>query len=118
MGRRTRRYIFFFFAIAIGVAIGVLLGWAYNPLNTSNSGLESLRVDYKTDTILMIAKLYQSDGELDATLGRLSSLGDDDPSDLLQIAINYAAQHAYASADIAVMQALADDIAGLSSQPE
>ncbi len=117
MGRRTRRYVFFFLAIAIGIAIGVLLGWAFNPLNTVNTGLDSLRIDYKTDTVLMVAQLYQSEGDLPAALTRLSTLGEDIP-DLMQSAINYATQHDYATADINAMQNLADDIAGHSPLSE
>ena len=114
MGRRIRRYVFFFLAIAMGVAIGVLLGWTFNPLNTVDTGFDSLRIDYKTDTILMVSQLYQSEGDLDAALARLSTLGDGVPSDLMRMAITYATQHAYAPADINAMQNLADDIAGLS----
>ena len=114
MGRRIRRYVFFVLAIASGVAIGVLLGWAFNPLNIVDTGLDSLRIDYKTDTILMVAQLYQSEGDLPAASTRLSSLGDANPLDLMQNAINYATQHDYAPADIDAMQNLANDIADLS----
>jgi hypothetical protein len=110
--------VFFFLAIASGIVIGVLLGWAFNPLNTANTGLDSLRIDYKTDTILMVSQLYQSEGDLSAALARLSTLGDANPSDLMQIAINYATQHDYALADITAMQNLADDIADLSPLSE
>lgn len=118
MGRRTRRYVFFFLAIAIGVAIGVLLGWAFNPLNTVNTGLDSLRTDYKTDYLLMVAQLYQSEGDLSAALARLSTLGGDDPIELMQMAIDYATQHDYAPADINAMQNLADDTARFSPLSE
>jgi len=118
LGRRIRRYVFFFGAIASGIVIGVLLGWAFNPLNTVDTGLDSLRIDYKTDTILMVAQLYQSEGDLSTALARLSTLGDANPSDLMQNAISYATQHDYAPIDINAMQNLADDIAGLSPLSE
>ena len=118
MGRRIRRYVFFVLAIASGVAIGVLLGWVFNPLNIVDTGLDSLRIDYKTDTILMVAQLYQSEGDLPSALTRLSKLGETNPSDLMQIAINYATQHDYAPIDINAMQNLADDIAGFSPLSE
>lgn len=114
MGRRTRRYVSFILAIALGIAIGVIFGWAFNPLKTANTGFDSLRVDYKTDYILMVSQLYQSDEDLVAALDRLSNLGEDAPLDLMQNAINYATQHAYASADITLMEKLATDIAKLS----
>jgi hypothetical protein len=110
--------VFFFLAIAIGVAFGVLLGWAFNPLKTINTGLDSLRIDYKTDYLLMVAQLYQFDRDLPAALVRLSTLGGNDPTDLMQMAIDYATQHDYASADINTIQNLADAIEGLSPPSE
>jgi hypothetical protein len=110
--------VFFFLAIAIGVAFGVLLGWAFNPIKTINTGLDSLRIDYKTDYLLMVAQLYQSDRDLSAALARLSTLGGNDPTDMMQMAIDYATQHDYAPTDITTMQNLADAIAGLSSPSE
>ena len=118
MGRRTRRYVFFILAIATGVAFGIVLGWAFNPLNTVNTGLDSLRIDYKTDYVLMVAQLYQSEGDLTAALTCLSTLGNANPSDLMQIAINYAAQHDYAPADITTMENLAGSIAQHSPTSE
>lgn len=118
MGRRIRRYVFFFLAIAIGVAFGVLLGWAFNPLSTVDTELDSLRIDYKTDYLLMVAQLYQSDRDLPAALTRLSTLGSNDPIELMQTAIEYATQHNYASSDINTIQNLADAIAGLSPPSE
>lgn len=112
MGRRLRRYLFFVLAIILGVAIGALIGWAIPAARDGNAGLESLRMDYKTDTILMVSQLYQSDGDIATALTHLSDLGEDIP-DLMQRAINYATQHDYAPADITAMENLAGAMAQL-----
>jgi len=113
LGRRIRRYVFFVLAIVIGVAIGLLIGWVFPAAKDGNAGFDSLRIDYQTDTILMVSQLYQSDGDLTAALARLSLLGEDAPTGLMKTAINYATQHAYAPADIYAMQNLAEDIVQL-----
>ena len=118
MGRRIRRYVFFILAIAIGVAFGVLLGWAVNPLNTVNTGLDSLRIDYKTDYVLMVAQLYQSEGNIATALAHLALLGQDAPADIVQRAINFASQRAYAPAYITTMENLAGAIAQHSPTSE
>ena len=110
MPKRTRRFIFFGITIFVGIALGVAYGWIINPVQYTQTGLHTLRIDYKTDFVLMIAELYQTEGDLVGALARLSYLGEDAPRDLVQDAIAYAQEMNYAPSDLESMQTLRIEI--------
>ncbi|MBI5715030.1 MAG: hypothetical protein HZC38_16655 [Chloroflexi bacterium] len=65
------------FNILIGVIIGGLLavGYAWSrPPNPSDASIASLRADYKTDIVVMIAQGYAVDSNLDLARSRLAAL--------------------------------------------
>ena len=96
--------------ILLGIVLGVVYGWIINPVRYTQTGLQTLRIDYRTDFVLMAAELYQSEGDLAGALARLSYLGADSPQDSMQEAIAYAEENNYAPTDLASMQALFIDI--------
>jgi hypothetical protein len=108
--RRTRRYIFFFAAILIGIGIGLIYGWVINPVKYRNTGMETLRMDYKTDYVLMVAELYQTEGDAAMALARLSYLETASPLAFITNAIEFAENNNYASEDLQSMWALASGI--------
>jgi len=110
LARRTRRYIFFFAAILVGLAIGVIYGWVVNPVVYKHTGMDSLRLDYKTDYVLMVAELYQSEGDLVSALTRIAYIEANSPMAFVITCIDYAEQHNYAPEDVQVMWHLASDI--------
>ena len=65
------------FNILIGVIIGSLLaiGYAWSrPPNPTDASIASLRADYKTDIVVMIAQAYAVDSNLDLARSRLAAL--------------------------------------------
>ena len=50
-----RRYIGFAIAIGAGLIMGLIIGWSVFPRNASEMPLKELRMDYKTDYVLMVA---------------------------------------------------------------
>jgi hypothetical protein len=107
---RIRRLIFFGIMILVGIALGVVYGWVVNPVQYSQTGLHTLRIDYKTDFVLMIAELYQAEGDLVGALARLSYLGEGSPVVSMQEATAYAEEHNYAPSDLESMQTLFAEI--------
>ena len=107
MARRTRRYVFFFAAILAGIGIGLAYGWVINPVIYRNTGMESLRIDYKTDYVLMVAELYEAEGDVAMALARLSYLEPASPLTLVTTAIDFAENNNYASDDLQLMWELA-----------
>lgn len=100
----------FFIIIGIGIAIGLVYGWIINPVEYVDTAPDSLRMDYKTDYVLMVAEAYQVEQNLDLAVQRLALLGETSPQDLLIEAIAYATQIQYDPADLVLMQALVDGL--------
>ncbi len=103
MPRRARRFLFFIIAIVIGIVVGVVYGWVINPVKYKDTGPHSLRIDYKTDYILMVAELYQNENDIYAAVERLVYLGNDSLIQLLNQAILFAGQNNYDSKDLELM---------------
>lgn len=110
MNRRVRRYIFFLGAILLGLALGVVYGWVINPVVYRSTGMATLRLDYKTDYALMVAELYQSEGDVAMALARLAYLEEASPLAFVTMSIAYAEQNEYAAGDIQCMWRLAGAI--------
>jgi hypothetical protein len=104
------RWIRFLIAIAIGSAAGMYYGWVLNPVEYIDTAPESLRIDYKTDFVLMVAESYDADEDLGLAVRRLGLLGDKPPKDIVVEAILFAVENEYAEADLALMQSLSDDL--------
>jgi hypothetical protein len=108
MSHRARRFLFFGLAILVGIAAGVIYGWVINPVEYVNTGPHTLRIDYQTDYVLMVAELYQAENDIYAAVERLVFLGDQSPVDLVNQAILFAGRNGYAPADIEDMWDLAE----------
>ncbi len=104
------RWILFLTSLVFGLAAGLYYGWKINPVEYLNTSPDTLRVDYKTDFVLMVAEAYHADGSLDQAAQRLLILGDPSPADMVARATDFALQHNYAEADLVLMQKLAKDI--------
>ncbi len=100
------RWIRFFLAILVGVGFGMLYGWAIRPVDYVDTSPDTLRIDYKTDYILMVAEAYQGEGDLQLVIRRLALLGNIAPVEMVYEAILFAEKAGYADADLAIMQAL------------
>jgi hypothetical protein len=115
---RTKRIIWFLVMIALGVGLGLFYGWMVNPVRYVNTAGESLRSDYKTDYILMVAEIYAFDGALDQAARRLSLLGSQPPAQVVAEGIVTANALAYAPDDVALMNRLAQALEAQSTTEE
>lgn len=104
---RTGRLVGFIIAIGAGLALGLWIGWQLIPRPYANTAPSTLRSDYQTDYVLMVAEVYQADNDLSAARERLNPLEDENPLRLVQQSIVNAQSLGYASADIQAMAALA-----------
>jgi len=101
-----RRWIRFFIAVLVGVALGLLYGWVINPVEFADTSPDSLRIDYKTDYVLMVAEAYSREGDLALAAQRLGELGGTSPVDTILQAIVFGEKYHYTDADLATMRAL------------
>jgi hypothetical protein len=96
--------------VILGVGAGLLLGWEVCPLAPHHTRPDTLSIAYQTDTVLMIAELYHSEGNAALAQTRLAFLGEQDPVSLMDTALSYAEAHHYTPNDLQLMPALAEDI--------
>jgi hypothetical protein len=102
------RWTKFLVAVILGAAAGLFYGWVVNPVEYVDIAPESLRVDYKTDYVLMVAESYQVDQNLGLAVRRLALLGSLAPTEIVANALSYALQHEYASQDLSLLQSLGE----------
>jgi hypothetical protein len=102
--------MFFLIVIAIGTAAGLYYGWVLSPVKYVDTAPDSLRMDYKTDYVLMVAEAYRTENNLGLAARRLALLGTEAPGTIIAQAIEFAGQIGYNAPDISLMQTLADDI--------
>jgi hypothetical protein len=93
------RWIAFFLSILLGLAAGLYYGWVVSPVEYVNTTPDTLRMDYKTDFVLMVAEIYQADGEIEQAVRALALLGDADPLELTSQAMAYAEANQYGQSD-------------------
>lgn len=110
MGTQLQRFAFFLLAILVGALLGVFIGWQIAPVRDTGARPEALRRDYKTDTVLMVAEIYQQEGDLPMAITRLATLGEGPLAGTVRDAIAYGQEIGYDPADLALMLALAEDL--------
>jgi hypothetical protein len=93
-------------AAAIGIALGLVYGWVINPVQYTDITPDALRIDYRTDYVLMVAEAYQAEQDPALAAQRLAVLGSDPPSLITEEAYNFAQQTAYPTEDLALIQDL------------
>ena len=116
--RRTKRLIFFLIAILAGILIGIILGWGVISPKSAAAKPKSLRIDYQTDYVLMVAELYDAENDLSLAEVRLDYLDDQDVGANVKNAIAYAQEHQYASCDLALMLSMMADLQAQSAAVE
>jgi len=100
------RWIRFFLAIALGAAAGLLYGWLVNPVKYVDTTPDTLRVDYKSDYVLMVAEAYRAETDLALAARRLALLGDTPPAEIVRQATLFAESQGYTDADVVLMRNL------------
>lgn len=100
------RWIRFFIVLIIGIGLGVLYGRVVNPVEYVDTTTESLRLDYKTDYVLMVSEVYQTHQDLMWAMNRLALLGCETPQACVEDALDFATEAGYASQDLRLIEDL------------
>jgi hypothetical protein len=104
------RWIGFILAILLGAAAGMFYGWVVSPVKYVDTTPQTLRIDYKSDYVLMVAEAYSAEKDLARAVSRLASLGSDAPAEVVREAILFAESQGYTDVDVALMRSLARDL--------
>lgn len=100
------RWLRFLIAIACGAALGLFYGWVVNPVKYVDTTPDTLRVDYRSDYVLMVAEAYSAEGDLAIAVQRLAFLGSRPPVEIVREALLFAESQGYADEDVRRIQAL------------
>ncbi|RPI83643.1 MAG: hypothetical protein EHM41_15450 [Chloroflexi bacterium] len=116
------RWFLFLISICLGIAAALYLGWVVLPSQNVQVSPATLRIDYKTDYVLMVSEAYSADNNLELAVERLSLLSDQPPTAVINEAVLFAAKNRYSQTDMTLMQGLSDDllapdVAGEAAQP-
>jgi len=104
------RYIKFSLAVAVGIGLGFAYGWLVSPVEFTDTSPDTLRLDYQTDYVLMVAEAYAVEKDPLQAARRLAILGGVNPLASVNLAVESGGQLGYPAADIALMERLADDL--------
>ena len=92
----------------------MIYGWLINPAEYVDTSPTTLRIDYKTDYVLMVAESFHKEGDLALVAYRLALLGDTPPIEMVNQAILFAQKAGYTEADLSIMQALMDALKAIN----
>jgi hypothetical protein len=73
----------FILAVALGMAGGLYYSWVINPVEYIDTAPASLREDYKSDYLALIASAYASSSDLTRARVRLAAIPDPNPAGTL-----------------------------------
>jgi hypothetical protein len=93
--------------LLIGIALGLLYGWVFHPVEQEVITPIYLQDKLKADVILMVAEAYNSDENPDRIHQKLELLGFDNHQAVVENALNYAKAHDFSDRDVEILQRLA-----------
>ena len=101
------RWLLIIIALALGIALGLVYGWMINPVQYTDVTPDALRIDYRTDYVLMVAEAFRAEQDPALAARRLAVLGSEPPSVIATEAYDFARQmNGYPSDDLALIQEL------------
>jgi hypothetical protein len=104
------RWLKFLLAILLGLAVGLVYGWVISPVEYLDTTPNTLRYDYRTDYVLMVAEIFDSSQDADQASRQLAQLSSDPPVAIVIQSLAYATQIGYSSEDLVLIQNLATSL--------
>lgn len=102
--------------LTLGAGLGLIYGWVLDPVEYVNTSPETLRIDYRTDIVLMVSEIYSHDSSIQDALDRLSWVDDRNSARSVNECVNYAEQMNFSGQDISQLQNLYTAISVLEQQ--
>ena len=103
---KPTRWIAIVLALLAGAGLGLAYGWYVDPVDFFDLPPDSLREDFKTDYVLMIAEAYRAEQDPGLAARRLAVFGSQSPSAIAASGLAYARANRYPDSDIALIQEL------------
>jgi hypothetical protein len=81
MDTSVRRWVILgVIGLIAGVTLGIVTGWWVWPVEYTNTPPSVLRRDYRDNYIVMVATVYEVEGDLERARERLAALNAEDPA--------------------------------------
>ena len=93
-------------ALALGITLGLVYGWMINPVQYTDITPDALRIDYRTDYVLMVAEAYHAEQDPALAARRLAVLGSEPPAVIARESEDFARQATYPPDDLTLIQDL------------
>ena len=103
---KPTHWLTFLIALILGIALGLAYGWYIDPVEYTDTTPDTLRSDYKTDYVLMIAETYRLNPDPAFAARQLAIFGAQTPSAIATQALDNARANNYAQADLTLLQEL------------
>jgi hypothetical protein len=100
------RILFVMLMAAAGFGLGLAYGRLVSPVQYVDTDPPSLRVDFRSDYVLMVAESYAADHDAPKALRRLALLGPQSPDRLCAEAVQFARSVPYPHDDLELLQQL------------
>ncbi|MGD8553996.1 MAG: hypothetical protein PVJ32_01045 [Anaerolineales bacterium] len=112
------RFLGILISLVLGLASGLVYGWVIQPVRYVDAAPGSLRLDYRTDYVLMVAEVFLSDDDIEMAQVRLAALGPLPATDILEQALVYAQENGFSVADLQTLNYLARELQAIPPTPE
>ena len=103
---KSRRWLVISLALLAGLGIGLAYGWFIDPVEFFDLTPDTLRDDYKSDYVLMVAEAYRVEQDPGLAARRLAIFGTQSPADIAASGLVYARANGFSDSDIVLMQEL------------
>jgi hypothetical protein len=97
----------------IGLGLGLFYTWVVSPVQYTDTGPASLRADHKADYVIMIARGYAADSNLEAARAQLAPLALEDPATYVADLTAAQIQRGAPPDDLRALSALALGLGGV-----
>ena len=101
------RWLFPLLAGLAGIAAGLVYGWVINPVKFVDTTPASLRADFRTDYVLMVAESFHAEPDAELAGRRLAIFGADSAAEIALAALGNAQEAGYSQPDVGLLQDLA-----------
>lgn len=112
---RGGRFLWFLISLGLGIVLGLAAGWVIAPLRAPSGGLNTLEAASRAEYVLMMAEVYEQDGDAAAAAGRLAAFAPLPPLRAVQEAIISGGEQGYSKAELDRLARLGQ---GLQSLPQ
>jgi hypothetical protein len=103
---KPNRWLLIVLALIAGIGLGLTYGWVFDPVDYFDLPPDTLRADFKTDYVLMVAEAYHSNPDPALAARQLGMFGAGSPASIAAQGLDYARANGFDDSDVSLIQDL------------